>query len=46
MKLKGLKADAKRKVVSAGDYLLVVVNSVGKGGGKSFHGRTGFPSGR
>ena len=34
--LKALKADAKRKVVSARDSLLVVVASVGKGGGKSF----------
>ena len=44
--LKGLKADAKRKVVSAGDSLFVVVESVGKGGGKSFIGRTRFPPGR
>ena len=44
--LKALKADAKRKVVSAGDSLFVVVESVGKGGGKSFNGRTRLPSGR
>ena len=44
--LKALKADAKRKVVSAGDSLFVVVESVGKGGGKSFIGRTRFPPGR
>ena len=44
--LKGLKAGAKRKVVSAGDSLFVVVESVGKGGGKSFIGRTRFPPGR
>ena len=43
--LKALKADAKRKVVSAGDSLFVVVESVGKGGGKSFIGRTRFPPG-
>ena len=35
--LKGLKADAKRKVVSAGDSLFVVVESVEKGG-KSYGG--------
>ena len=33
--LKGLKAGAKRKVVSAGDSLFVVVESVGRGGGNS-----------
>ena len=44
--LKALKAGAKRKVVSAGDSLFVVVESVGKGGGKSFIGRTRFPPGR
>ena len=44
--LKGLNAGAKRKVVSAGDFLFVVVESVGKGGGKSFIGRTRFPPGR
>ena len=38
--LKALKAGAKQKVVSAGDSLFVVVESVGKGGGKSFIGRT------
>ena len=43
--LKALKADAKRKVVSAGDSLFVVVESVGKGGGKSFLGITRFPPG-
>ena len=36
--LKGLKAGAKRKVVSAGDSLFVVVESVGKGGGTSSAG--------
>ena len=40
--LKGLKADTKRKDVSARDSLLVVVESVGEGGGKSFIGRTRF----
>ena len=44
--LKGLKADAKRKVVFAGDSLFVVVESVAKGGGKSIIGRTRFPPGR
>ena len=44
--LKALKADAKRKVVSARDSLFVVVESVRKGGGNSFIGRTRFPPGR
>ena len=42
--LKALKADAKRKVVSAGDSLFVGIESVGKGGGKSFLGTQGFPN--
>ena len=33
-------------MVSAGDSLFVVIESVGKGGGKSFIGRTRFPPGR
>ena len=37
--IKGLKTDAKRKVVSVEDSLLLVVGSVGKDGGKSFIGR-------
>ena len=37
---------AKRMVVRAGNSLLVVMESVGKGGGKSFVGRTRFPPGR
>ena len=44
--LKALKAGAKREVVSAGDSLFVVVESVGRGGGKSFVGTTRFPPGR
>ena len=44
--LKGLKAGAKRKVVSGGDSLFVVVESFGKGGAKSVIGRTRFPPGR
>lgn len=43
--LKGLKADAKRKVVSAGDSLFVIVESVGKGGRKSFLMIKMFPPG-
>ena len=44
--LKGLKADGKRKVVSAGDSIFLDAESLGKGGGKSFIGRTRFPSRR
>ena len=43
---KGLKADAKRKVVSAGNALYVVVESIGKGGGKTLMGRPRFTPGR
>ena len=39
--LKTLRAHAKRKVVSAGDSLFVVVESVGKGGGKRVEVRFG-----
>ena len=44
--LKALEAGPKRRVASAGDSLFVVIESVGKGGGKSFIGRTRFPPGR
>ena len=44
--LRALKAGPKRMVVGAGNSLFVVVESVGKGGGKSFVGRTRFPPGR
>ena len=44
--LRALKAGPKRMVVGAGNSLFVVVESVGKGGGKSFIGRTRFPPGR
>ena len=43
--LRALKAGPKRMVVGAGNSLFVVVESVGKGGGKSFVGRTRFPPG-
>ena len=43
--LRALKAGPKRMVVGAGNSLFVVVESVGKGGGKSFHGITRFPPG-
>ena len=44
--LKVLEARPKRRVAAAGDSLCVVIESVGKGGGKSFIGRTRFPPGR
>ena len=43
--LRALKAGPKRMVVGAGNSLFVVVESVGKGGGKSFLGITRFPPG-
>jgi hypothetical protein len=43
--LRALKAGPKRMVVGAGNSLFVVVESVGKGGGKSFLGITWFPPG-
>ena len=44
--LRALTPGTKRMVVGAGNSLFVVVESVGKGGGKSFVGRTRFPPGR
>ena len=43
--LRALKAGPTRMVVGAGNSLFVVVESVGKGGGKSFLGITRFPPG-
>ena len=44
--VRALKATDKRQKKSVGDSLFVVLESVGKGGGKSFFGRTRFPPGR
>ena len=44
--VRALKATDKRQKKSVGDSLFVVIESVGKGGGKSFFGRTRFPPGR
>ena len=44
--LRALTPGTKRMVVGAGNSLFVVVESVGKGGGKSFVGRTRLPPGR
>lgn len=44
--LRALTPGTKRMVVGACNSLFVVVESVGKGGGKSFVGRTRFPPGR
>ena len=41
--LKGLKAGTKRKVVSVGNSVFAVVESVGEGGRKSIIGSTSFP---
>jgi integrase len=44
--LKALKPIAKRQNISAGHALFVVIESLAKGGGKSFVGRSRFPPGR
>ena len=44
--VRALKATDKRQKKSVGDSLFAVIESVGKGGGKSFFGRTRFPPGR
>ena len=44
--IRDLAPTSKRQRVSCGDSLLVVVASVGRGGGKSFVGTTRFPPGR
>ena len=44
--VRALKATDRRQKKSVGDSLFVVIESVGKGGGKSFFGRTRFPPGR
>ena len=44
--LSALKEGPKRIVVGAGNSLFVIVESVGKGGGKSFLGITRFPPNR
>ena len=42
---RSLEAEHKRKVVSAGDSLYIVVYPVGRGGGKYFVGRMRHPPG-
>ena len=44
--IRDLAPTFKRQRVSCGGSLLVVVESVGRGGGESFLGRTRFPPGR
>ena len=44
--IRDLRPTSKRQRVSCGDSLLVVVESVGRGSGKSFVGTTRFPPGR
>lgn len=44
--VRALKAADRRQKKSVGDSLFLVIESVGKGGGKSFFGRTRFPPGR
>ncbi len=44
--LKAIRAVDKRQNISAGHALFVVIESLTKGGGKSFVGRTRFPPGR
>ena len=44
--IRDLKPTDKRQKKGVGDSLFVVVESVGRGGGKSFIGRTRFPPGR
>ena len=44
--IRDLAPTSKRQRVSCGDSLLVIVESVGRGGGKSFVGTTRFPPGR
>ena len=44
--IRDLKPTSKRQRVSCGDSLLVVVESIGRVGGKSFVGKTRFPPGR
>ena len=44
--VKALKAGPRKQNVSAGDSLIVVIESESRGGGKSFEGRLRFPPGR
>ena len=44
--VRALKAGERRQSKSVGDSLILVIESVARGGGKSFEGRMRFPSGR
>jgi hypothetical protein len=44
--VKALKAAPRRQSKSVGDSLILVIESEGRGGGKSFEGRLRFPPGR
>ena len=44
--VKAEQAGHRRRNVSVGDSLFLVIESVSRGGGKSFEGRMRFPSGR
>ena len=44
--VKAQKAGPRRRNVSVGDSLILVIESESRGGGKSFEGRMRFPSGR
>ena len=44
--VRALKAGERRQSKSVGDSLILVIESVAKGGGKSFEGRMRFPPGR
>ena len=44
--VKAQKAGPRRRNVSVGDSLILVIESESRGGGKSFEGRMRFPPGR
>ena len=44
--VRALKAGERRQSKSVGDSLILVIESVARGGGKSFEGRMRFPPGR
>ena len=44
--VKAEQAGPRRRNVSVGDSLFLVIESASRGGGKSFEGRMRFPSGR
>ena len=44
--VRALRAGERRQSKSVGDSLILVIESVARGGGKSFEGRMRFPPGR